>query len=112
MKNIINNFKRNKEEKKKQIRKELEELFNEEHNGTLAGRKLDQLLSENGLKKESYSEDEKENIEIALLEAIWTMRFSENKKSMYAVLTVEEAQQIVKDIFIELDKIGYEIRKK
>lgn len=56
--------------------------------------------------------DDKENVELALLDAIWTMRWTENKQAMYAVLTVEEAQQIVKDIFIELDKIGYEIKKK
>ena len=59
-----------------------------------------------------YSDNETENIEIALLEAIWTMRWTTNKEAMYAVLEVEEAQQIVKDIFIELDKIGYEIKKK
>jgi SHS2 domain-containing protein len=59
-----------------------------------------------------HSDDNKENIELALLEAIWTMRWTENKEAMYAVLTVEEAQQIMKDIFIELDKIGYEIKKK
>ena len=59
-----------------------------------------------------HSENKKENIELALLEAIWTMRWTENKEALYAVLEVEEAPQIVKDIFIELDKIGYEIRKK
>lgn len=59
-----------------------------------------------------HSENEQENIELALLEAIWVMRWSKNKESLYAVLEVEEAQKIVKDIFVELDKIGYEIRKK
>lgn len=61
---------------------------------------------------EVYSEDEKENIQLALLDAIWTMRWTDNKEAMYAVLTTEEAFQIVKDIYIELDKIGYEIKKK
>lgn len=61
---------------------------------------------------EVHSEDEQENIELALLEAIWISRWTPNKQALYAVLTTEEAEQIVKDIFVELNKIGYEIRKK
>lgn len=55
---------------------------------------------------------EQEKISDALLEAVWTMRWTENKQALYAVLEPEEAMKIVKDIFIELDKIGYEIKKK
>jgi len=62
--------------------------------------------------KEIYSENERENIELALLEAIWISRWTTNGQALVAVLEVEEAQQIVKDIFFELDKIGYEIKKK
>ena len=64
------------------------------------------------MKPEVHSPEELENIELALLDAIWTMRWTENKQAMYAVLNTEEAYKIAKDIFIELDKIGYEIRKK
>jgi len=50
-------------------------------------------------------------IETALMKAIYISRWTENKEALYAVLTPEEAEQIVKDIFMELNKIGYEIRK-
>lgn len=60
----------------------------------------------------SQSEIEKEKIKNALLDAVWTMRWTENKQALYAVLEPEEALKIVDDIFIELDNIGYEIRKK
>ena len=63
-------------------------------------------------KLEVYSENEQENIELALLEAIWISRWTSNNGALVAVLTTEEALQMVKDIHIELDKIGYEIRKK
>jgi len=63
-------------------------------------------------KIEVYSENEQENIELALLEAVYISRWTPNGQAIYAVLTPEEAQQVVKDIFIELDKIGYEIKKK
>jgi hypothetical protein len=61
---------------------------------------------------EVYSEDESENVELALLEAIWISRWTKNKQALVAVLEPEEAEQMVKDIHIELAKIGYEIRKK
>lgn len=57
-------------------------------------------------------EKEKEKIKNALLDAVWTMRWTENKQALYAILEPEEAMKIVDDIFIELDKIGYEITKK
>ena len=54
-----------------------------------------------------------EEIEYALLDAVWLMRWTdEEKQSMYAVLEVEEAEQMVKDIVKELDKAGYKIVKK
>jgi hypothetical protein len=55
---------------------------------------------------------EKIHIENALLEAIWVSRWTKNKQAIYAVLETDEAFQIINDIYIELDKIGYEIRKK
>lgn len=61
---------------------------------------------------EVHSDNEFENIELALMEAVYISRWTVSKAALYAVLTPEETQQIVKDIFIELDKIGYEIRKK
>lgn len=48
----------------------------------------------------------------ALLEAVWVMRWNEAKTSMRSVLTPEEAQKMVDDIFEELDKAGYEIKPK
>lgn len=95
----------NKKEREQEI---LRAIFNEDHSGSPAGREMDRLLREAGLKEDENSED----IEIALLEAIWTMRWTENKESMYAVLSVEEAQKIVGKVFIELDKAGYKITKK
>lgn len=53
-----------------------------------------------------------EDVENSLLDAVWTMRWTENKESMYAVLEPEEAMRIVENIVKELDKIGYEIKKK
>ena len=55
----------------------------------------------------------KQEIENALLEAVWLTRWTdENKQSMYAVLESEEAIQMVKDIVKELSKAGYKIVKK
>jgi len=53
-----------------------------------------------------------DEVEEALLEAIWVMRWNKEKTSMHSVLTPEEAQQMVADIFEELDKAGYEIKPK
>jgi len=61
---------------------------------------------------EVHSENEQENIELALMEAVYISRWTPNGEAIYAVLTPEEAEQVVKDIFFELDKIGYEIKKK
>jgi hypothetical protein len=55
---------------------------------------------------------DKEKIENILIESIWITRWTENKQALYAVLSPEEADQIVKDIFIELDKNGFEIKRK
>lgn len=57
-------------------------------------------------------ETEKEIIESALMEAIYISRWNEDKTALFAVLTPEETEQMVKDIFSELDYVGYEIRKK
>jgi len=100
----------NRNERKQREKERLEAIFNKDHSGTVAGRKLDRLLKDAELKKDDNVNDE--DIELALLEAIWTMRWTENKESLYSVLSVEEAQKIVKDIFIELDKSGYKIIKK
>lgn len=63
-------------------------------------------------KIEVHSDNEQENIELALMEALWITRWTPNGEALYAVLEPEEAQKMVKDIFVELDKIGYEIKKK
>lgn len=54
---------------------------------------------------------EKEKIEGILLEAVWVTRWI-NKDALAAVLEPEEAIKVVEDIFNDLDKAGYEIRKK
>jgi len=51
-------------------------------------------------------------VEVALLEAVWIMRWNKTKTAMTAVLEPEEAMGIVKDIHKQLHAIGYEIRKK
>lgn len=48
----------------------------------------------------------------ALLDAVWLMRWNKKKTSMTAIMEPEEAQKIVDGIFEELDKIGYEIKRK
>ncbi len=57
-------------------------------------------------------EHEKFNLEIALLEAIWLMRWNEDKTALTAVLSEEECQQMCKDIVTELDKAGFKIVRK
>ena len=52
-----------------------------------------------------------DDVETALIEAIYISRWSENGESLQAVLTPDETEQIVKNIFIELENIGYEIKK-
>jgi len=51
-------------------------------------------------------------IENAIMEAIWISRWNEQHTALKAVLTVKEAQEIVKEVINELDKSGYEIVKK
>lgn len=59
------------------------------------------------------TEEEKDEIQDALLKAIWIMRWTdEDKQSMYAVLKVDEAMEMVEEIHKELDKAGYKIVKK
>ncbi len=53
-----------------------------------------------------------EKIELTLMEAVWTMRWNKNKTALIAVLTVEEAEKICKEVVTELDKAGYKIVKK
>ena len=53
-----------------------------------------------------------EEIENALMEAIWIMRWTDNNEALHSVLEVEEAEKMVQDIVKELDKAGYEITKK
>ena len=53
-----------------------------------------------------------EDIEDALLEAVWVMRWNKDNTALYAVLESEEAIQMCKNIIDELNKAGYEIRKK
>jgi hypothetical protein len=53
-----------------------------------------------------------EELELALLKAIWIARWNSNKTAKYAVLTEDEALQISKDIIKELDKAGYKITRR
>ena len=53
-----------------------------------------------------------EELEVTLLNAVWLMRWNEEKTVMKAVLTEEEATQMCKDIVEELDKAGYKIVPK
>lgn len=55
---------------------------------------------------------EKDKIEEILLEAVWIMKWNEDKTALSAVLDSKEAIQIVQDIFKVLNKSGYKIVKK
>jgi len=70
------------------------------------------ILIQNGTYEETYNKNKREKIEAVLLEAIYISRWTENNEGLYAVLTPEETEQVIKNIFIELDKNGYEINKK
>jgi hypothetical protein len=48
---------------------------------------------------------------IALNEAIWITRWNEDQTALKAVLTVEEAEKICKNIIKELNKAGFKIVK-
>lgn len=50
-----------------------------------------------------------EEIELALLKAVWISRWNEDGTVLSAVLTPEEAKSICVDIFDELHKSGYKI---
>lgn len=52
------------------------------------------------------------DIDKVILEAVWIMRWTENQKAMYAVLSVEEARSVVLDVQAKLDEAGYKIVKK
>lgn len=52
-----------------------------------------------------------EDLKLALLEAIWVMRWNKNQTAMAAVLTEEEADSVCLNILEELDNAGYEIIK-
>ncbi|MDA3892275.1 MAG: hypothetical protein PF517_11485 [Salinivirgaceae bacterium] len=56
--------------------------------------------------------DKNEDIHLALLEAIWIMRWNKTETALSAVLEVEEAHKMCEDIIVELDKAGYKIVKK
>ena len=53
-----------------------------------------------------------EEIRNIILEAIWISRWTENKEALIAVLTPEEAEEIVNDILVKLSDSGYQITKK
>jgi hypothetical protein len=55
---------------------------------------------------------DKEIIYNKLLETVWVSRWTENKQALYAVLTPEEAVEIVNNIFKDIDKLGFKIIKK
>ena len=54
---------------------------------------------------------ERQKIECILLEAVWVTRWI-SEDCIAAVLEPAEAIKIVEDIFNDLDKAGFEIRKK
>ena len=56
--------------------------------------------------------NERDVIETALLEAVWISRWTQSGQGLVAALSDGEAHHIVDNIFEELDKIGYEIKKK
>lgn len=59
------------------------------------------------------TDKDKEKIHNLLLETVWISRWTDEKKnSLYAVLTTEEAKQMVKDILNDLDNKGFKIVKK
>lgn len=70
------------------------------------------FIADHILKEQKLSDKEKEEVENLLLEAVWVSRWTPNKQALIAVLESEEAMQIAKDIFSELEKAGYEIVKK
>jgi len=51
-------------------------------------------------------------IENAIIKAIWIIRWNEQHTALKAVLTIKEAEEIVKEVINELDKAGYKIVKK
>ncbi|MPQ45542.1 hypothetical protein GCQ56_00860 [Marinifilum sp. N1E240] len=51
-------------------------------------------------------------LELALLEAIYIMRWNKDKTSLTAVLTPEECDKIIKSIYENIEKEGYQIVKK
>jgi len=57
-------------------------------------------------------QEEQEKIECALLDAVWITRWTDNKQALFAILEPEEAELSVKNIFSELNNIGYEIKMK
>jgi Flp pilus assembly CpaF family ATPase len=59
------------------------------------------------------SDDDKEELFYLLLECVWISRWTDEKKeSLYAVLTPEEAENIVNDILKELNNKGFKIIRK
>ena len=60
--------------------------------------------------KPNIPKDEK--LELALLEAIYIMRWDKEQTALTAVLTEEECNQIVSEIHKKLNRAGYKIVKK
>lgn len=56
--------------------------------------------------------DNLDDLDEALLEAIWISRWNKDKTSLTSVLSVEESIKMCEDIKKELDKAGYKIIKK
>jgi hypothetical protein len=70
------------------------------------------ILIQNDTYSNMYDKNKKITIQTALLEAVWISRWTQSGQGLSAVLTESEAQHIVDNIFDELEKIGYEIKKK
>lgn len=62
---------------------------------------------------QNLSKITKSEIDNILMESIWIMQWTDNKKqAMYAVLTVKESEKILSNIKKNLKKKGYSIIKK
>lgn len=74
---------------------------------------IDSLKKNLLLIDKKLTNDDEDKLHNILLESVWISRWTDNNmNSLYAVLTPEEAEQIVKDILIDLDNNGFKIVKK
>jgi len=81
-------------------------------NNITSTEKLQKLIDENNKHNKELSDEDKEELFNLLLECVWVSRWTDEKKeSLYAVLTPEEAENIVNNILKELDDNNFKIVK-